>query len=174
MEKHYINKDIYIRDAVFADSEVILSFIKLLAKYEKMEDEVTATLTDIQNRVFRDKKAEVLLAVKEGCGEIGFALYFNNFSTFLGKPGIYVEDVFVLPEFRGAGVGSGFFKFLAIKAVKSDFGRLEWSCLKWNKSALDFYSKIGAKEMSGWTSLRLDKDGIAALSKLEFQGNEDN
>ena len=152
------------RNAVRADVPLVLSFIKELAVYEKMLDEVTATEEILERTLFDEKHAEVFFAMVDGV-EVGFALFFHNFSTFLGKPGLYLEDLYVKPEYRGHGIGKGILKRLASLAVERDCGRLEWSCLDWNKPSIDFYLSLGAQPMDGWKVYRLTGDSLQQLSK---------
>ena len=146
------------------DCGKILDFIKQLAEYEKMSDEVVATEELLQEWIFEKQKAEVIFAL-ENEKEVGFALFFHNFSTFLGRAGIYLEDLFVLPEYRGKGYGKGLLKQLAKIAVERSCGRLEWSCLDWNKPSIDFYLSLGAVPMDEWTVYRLTGDTLIEMSK---------
>lgn len=136
------------------DAGIILDFIRRLADYENMTADVVATEALLQEWIFDKKKAEVLFALEEG-KEVGIALYFYNFSTFLGRAGIYLEDLFVLPEYRGKGHGKALLKKLAAIAVEQGCGRLEWSCLDWNQPSIDFYLSMGAIPMDEWTGYRL-------------------
>lgn len=136
------------------DAALILRFVRALAEYEKLSDEVVATEELLREWIFEKGKAEVLFAVADG-EEVGFALFFHNFSTFLGRAGIYLEDLFVLPEQRGHGYGKALLKHLAAIAVERGCGRLEWSCLDWNKPSIAFYKSMGAAPMDGWTVYRL-------------------
>ncbi|PWM23612.1 MAG: GNAT family N-acetyltransferase [Clostridiales bacterium] len=136
------------------DTGIILDFINRLAEYEHMSDDVVATEALLEEWIFDRKKAQVLFALQEG-KEVGIALYFYNFSTFLGRAGIYLEDLFVLPEYRGKGYGKGLLKKLAAIAVEEGCGRLEWSCLNWNRPSIDFYLAMGAVPMKEWTVYRL-------------------
>ena len=136
------------------DTSLILMFIKELAEYEKMSDDVVATETLLKEWIFEKKKAEVLFAL-EGDKEVGIALFFHNFSTFLGRAGIYLEDLFVLKEYRGKGYGKALLKKLAQIALERGCGRLEWSCLDWNKPSIDFYISLGAKKMDEWSVYRM-------------------
>ena len=136
------------------DTGIILDFINRLAEYEHMSDDVVATEALLEEWIFDRKKAQVLFALQEG-KEVGIALYFYNFSTFLGRAGIYLEDLFVLPEYRGKGYGKGLLKKLAAIAVEEGCGRLEWSCLNWNCPSIDFYLAMGAVPMKEWTVYRL-------------------
>ncbi len=147
-------KSFEIRTAEASDAGKILEFIKLLAEYENMSDQVVATEELIKEWVFEKKKAEVIFAVEDG-KEVGIALYFHNFSTFLGRAGIYLEDLFVLPEFRGRGYGKALLKELARITVERGCGRLDWSCLEWNKPSIDFYLSLGAEVLDDWRTYRL-------------------
>ena len=154
-------------DYRFADKKdcgKILFFIKQLAEYEKMADDVVATEELLEKWIFDNKKAEVIFAM-ENEKEVGFALFFHNFSTFLGRSGLYLEDLFVLPEYRGKGYGKGLLKQLAKIAVERDCGRFEWSCLDWNKPSIDFYLSLGATPMEEWTVYRLSGDALAKMAE---------
>ncbi len=153
-----------IRFAGEEDVPLILRFIKGLAEYEHMSDLVTATEEVLRESLFVRKKAEVVIAELEG-EPVGFALFFHNFSTFLGKPGIYLEDLFVLPEKRGFGLGKLLLSFLARLAVERDCGRLEWWCLDWNKPSINFYKLMGAKPMEEWTVYRVDGNALTDLAE---------
>ena len=142
------------RTATEADTSLILQFIRALAEYEKMLDQVVADEELLADQLFRKKNAEVIFAVEDG-KEVGFALYFHNFSTFLGRAGLYLEDLFVYPEYRGKGYGKAILKRLAAIAVERGCGRLEWACLDWNQPSIDFYRSLGAEPMSDWTVYRL-------------------
>ncbi len=152
------------RFATEADTALILSFVRSLAAYEKMSEEVVATEEILREWIFVKQKAEVLFAMENG-KEVGFALFFHNFSTFLGRAGIYLEDLFVLPEHRGKGYGKAILRQLARIAVERGCGRLEWSCLDWNQPSIDFYLSLDAEPMRGWTVYRLTGDTLAALAK---------
>lgn len=153
-----------IRYAEEKDVSIILSFITELAIYENMLDDVVATEALLQEWIFEKKKAEVILAVEDG-KEVGFALFFHNFSTFLGRAGIYLEDLFVLPEYRGKGYGKALLKKLAGIAVERGCGRLEWSCLDWNKPSIDIYLSFGAQPMDEWTVYRLTGETLIDFAK---------
>lgn len=142
------------RNADESDCALILSFIRALADYEKMSDQVVATESLLKEWIFDKKKAEVIFACEDGT-EVGFALFFHNFSTFLGRAGIYLEDLFVLPDYRGKGYGKALLLKLEETARMRGCGRLEWWCLDWNKSAIDFYRSLGAEPMSEWTTYRI-------------------
>lgn len=156
--------ELTFRYAKRTDSALILRFIKALAEYEKMLDEVIADETTIEEWIFDKQKAEVIFAIADG-REVGFALFFHNFSTFLGRAGIYLEDLFVFPEYRGKGYGKALLKRLAAIAVERKCGRLEWWCLDWNQPSIDFYLSLGAEPMSDWTVYRITGDTLLELSK---------
>ncbi|MDD6090506.1 MAG: GNAT family N-acetyltransferase [Candidatus Limivicinus sp.] len=151
------------RNAERRDTALILRFIKELADYEKMLDEVVADEATLEEWLFDKQKAEVIFAVVDG-REIGFALFFHNFSTFLGHAGIYLEDLYVMPEYRGKGYGKAILKKLASIAVERGCGRLEWWCLDWNKPSIDFYLSLGAEPMSDWTVYRIAGDTLRQLA----------
>lgn len=157
-------KDLTFREAQEKDCGLILYFIKELAAYEKMADEVVATEGLLQEWLFEKKKAEVLFACADG-REIGFALFFHNFSTFLGRAGIYLEDLYILPEYRGRGYGKATLKKLAQTAVSRGCGRLEWWCLDWNRPSIDFYLSLGAKPMDEWTVYRITGDTLTEMAE---------
>ena len=150
------------RFAVPDDTPLILRFIRLLAEYEKMADLVTATEEELRGQLFEEKKAEVIFAVLDG-KEIGFALFFHNFSTFLGRAGLYLEDLYILEEYRGKGYGKALFRELARVAVERGCGRFEWWCLDWNLPSIEFYRSMGARPMDEWTVYRIDGDTLRAL-----------
>lgn len=153
------------RPAAPGDEELMLSFIRALADYEHMTDQVVATPALLREWIFEKKKAEVLFALDEGRA-VGFALFFHNFSTFLGRAGIYLEDLFVLPQERGKGYGKALLKELARIAVERGCGRLEWSCLDWNQPSIDFYTKkMHAVPMEEWTTYRLTGETLAQAAK---------
>ncbi|HFA51133.1 MAG TPA: GNAT family N-acetyltransferase [Bacteroidetes bacterium] len=155
----------HIRPATKADVPTILDFINGLAEYEKLQHEVVATEALLTETLFGEKKtAEVLIAFEDNI-PAGFALFFHNYSTFLGRPGIYLEDLFVNPKFRGKGYGKKLLARLAKIAVERNCGRLEWSVLDWNTPAIDFYKKLGAGPMEGWTTFRLTGDKLNELAK---------
>ena len=146
------------------DVSLILYFIKELARYEKMLDEVIATEENLQEWIFDQKKAEGIFALEDGI-EVGFALFFHNFSTFLGRAGIYLEDLYVKPEFRGKGYGKALLKKLAQTAAERGCGRLEWGGLNWNQPSIDFYLSLGAEPMKDWTVYRIAGDTLARLAE---------
>ena len=146
------------------DTALILQFIKDLAEYEKMSDLVVATPEMLEEEMFEKRKAEVLFVMENG-REVGFALFFHNFSTFLGRAGLYLEDLFVLPEFRGKGYGKATLKKLAQIAVERGCGRFEWWCLDWNRPSIDFYLSLGAEPMSEWTTYRVAGEKLLKLAE---------
>ena len=152
------------RFATEKDTALILDFIKALAEYEKMSGEVVATEELLREWIFEKKKAEVIFAIEDGV-EVGFALFFHNFSTFLGRAGIYLEDLFVKPEYRGHGHGKGLVRELARITVERGCGRLEWACLDWNKPSIDFYLSLGAQPMDEWTTYRLTGDTLRKMAE---------
>ena len=154
------------RSAERKDVPLILEFIRALAEYEHMADQVVADEVTLEEWLFDRRKAEVIFAVLEG-KEVGFALFFHNFSTFLGRAGLYLEDLFVLPEVRGRGVGKAILKHLAALAVERGCGRLEWWCLDWNEPSIAFYRSLGAEPMSDWTVYRLAGDTLRNLAAEE-------
>jgi GNAT superfamily N-acetyltransferase len=153
-----------IRPADTADVPTILQLIRDLATYERAPDEVTATERQLADVLFGEKpSAEVALAFEEDT-PVGFAVFFHNFSTWLGRPGLYLEDLFVKPDARGKGYGRALLVYLAKIARDRGCGRMEWAVLNWNKPAIEFYDKLGAKPMDEWTVFRLTRDGIARLA----------
>ena len=156
----------HFRYAEPADAGLILAFIKELADYEKMADEVIATEELLREWIFEKKKAEVIFALEDG-KEVGFALFFHNFSTFLGRAGLYLEDLFVLPEHRGKGYGKAILQKLAAIALERGCGRMEWWCLDWNQPSIDFYRSLGAEPMSDWTVYRLAGETLRDLAEAD-------
>lgn len=155
-----------IRFAKKEDVSLILQFIKELAEYEKMLDEVIASEELLIEWLFDKEVAEVIFAMEDD-KEVGFALFFHNFSTFLGRAGIYLEDLYVKPEFRGRGHGKSLIKKLAEITIERGCGRLEWWCLDWNQPSIDFYLSIGAEPMKDWTVYRISGDTLEKLGKKE-------
>jgi GNAT superfamily N-acetyltransferase len=152
-----------IRPATEADVPLILTFIRELADYERLSHEVAATEEALRDSLFGERRfAEVLIGYRDG-RPAGFALFFHSFSTFLGKPGMYLEDLYVRPEFRGAGIGRALLVHLARLARERGCGRLEWSVLDWNEPAIGFYKGIGASPVSGWTLYRVTGEALEAL-----------
>ena len=148
------------------DTGLILQFIRELADYEQMLSEVVATEELLEEWIFDKKKAEVLFVMESG-REVGFALFFHNFSTFLGRAGIYLEDLYVRPESRGRGYGKALLKKLASIAVERGCGRLEWWCLDWNEPGIRFYTSLGAVPMDDWTVYRIDGETLKQLAENE-------
>lgn len=155
------------RFATEEDCGKILFFIEGIAKYEKMENEVLNTEELIHEYLFEKKRAEVIF-ILEDKKEVGFMLFFYNYSTFVGRSGMYLEDFFLLPEYRHKGYGKKALKYLASLAVERKCGRMEWVCLNWNQPSIEFYYSIGAIPMSDWTTYRLSEDKIKALSEKDF------
>jgi GNAT superfamily N-acetyltransferase len=153
-----------LRFADVNDVPLILAFIKELADYEKMAQEVVATEEVLRDSLFQRKMAEVVIGEFEN-KPIGFALIFHNFSTFLGKPGIYLEDLYVKPEMRGKGIGKIILAFLAKLAIERKCGRLEWWCLDWNEPSIKFYKQLGAVPMDDWTVYRVDNEALDNLAR---------
>ena len=159
-----MNAEVNFRYAEKNDVALILRFIKELADYEKMSDEVVADEKMLEEWIFDKQKAEVIFALEDN-KEVGFALFFHNFSTFLGKAGIYLEDLYVQPEYRGRGYGKAILKKLASIAVERGCGRLEWCCLDWNKPSIDFYRSLGAEPMDDWTVYRIAGETLTNLAE---------
>jgi GNAT superfamily N-acetyltransferase len=159
--------NINIKSATIEDVPLILTFIKELAEFEKLLHEVTATEDILRETLFGSApKAEVIISYFEN-SPVGFALFFHNFSTFLGKPGIYLEDLYVKPEVRGKGIGKKLLQHLAKLTLERDCGRLEWWVLDWNQQAIDFYRSIGAIAMDEWTVQRMTGDTLKKLAQSE-------
>ena len=163
-EVSMMDSGINFRYAGRNDVPLILRFVKELAEYEKLQDEVVADEKTLEEWLFDRQKAEVIFALEDG-KEVGYALFFHNFSTFLGRAGIYLEDLYVQPEYRGRGHGKGLLKKLASIAVERGCGRLEWSCLDWNRPSIDFYLSLGAQPMSDWTVYRLAGSTLTELAE---------
>ena len=156
-------------EIVFAerkDTEEILSFIRQLAEYEHLLEEVVAEPALLEHWIFDEKKAEVIFAVEDG-EKVGFALFFHNFSTFLGRAGIYLEDLYVKPEYRGRGYGKALLKKLASLAAERGCGRLEWWCLDWNQPSIDFYRSLGAVPMDEWTVYRIAGEKLQEFGRTD-------
>ena len=154
------------RFAQETDTPLILQFIRELADYEHLLDQVVADEATLRDQLFEKRRAEVLFALEDGA-EVGFALFFHNFSTFLGRAGLYLEDLYVRPEHRGKGYGKALFRQLAAIAAERGCGRLEWWCLDWNRPSIDFYKSLGAEPMEDWTVYRLAGE---TLDKLAEEG----
>lgn len=158
-----------IRFAQRGDTALILKFIKKLAEYEAMSNDVVATEKLLEQWIFEKELARVLFIMEDG-EEVGFALFFYNFSTFLGKGGIHLEDLFVLPEYRGKGYGKALLCRVASIALQQGCGRMEWSCLDWNKGSIAFYRSLGAEPLEGWTQYRLSGDTLLAAANMDLGG----
>ncbi|MBM0741647.1 GNAT family N-acetyltransferase [Phormidium sp. CLA17] len=157
-----------IRVAVPGDEATIFSLIQALAEYEKLTDQVTGSAAVLRSHLFGDRPyAEAILADIEGAA-VGFALFFYNYSTFLTKPGIYLEDLFVLPDYRSQGIGKALLIYLAQRAIANDCGRLEWSVLDWNEPAIGFYQRMGADVLPDWRICRVTGD---ALGQMALRGS---
>lgn len=157
-------KELNIRFAEEKDVKLILDFIKELADYEKLLHEVVATEDILRETLFEKKAAEVVIAEHEG-QPIGFALFFHNFSTFLGRPGLYLEDLYIRPEMRGKGYGKTLLAFLAKLAIERKCGRFEWWCIDWNEPSINFYKSIGAEPMDEWTVYRVHNEALTNLAE---------
>ena len=153
-----------IRPAKETEAGLILEFIKKLAAYEKCSDEVVADEQTLYQSLFVEKAAEVVFAEEDGI-VIGFALFFHNFSTFMGRKGLYLEDLFIIPEKRGLGYGKAILKYLANIAVERNCGRMEWICLDWNAPSLAFYRSISAIPMDEWTVQRMKENVVKAFAE---------
>ena len=153
-----------IRPAQPEETGLVLEFIKKLAAYEKCSDEVVADEATLYQSLFVEKAAEVVFAEEDGV-VIGFALFFHNFSTFVGRKGLYLEDLFIIPEKRGLGYGKAILKYLADIAVERNCGRMEWICLDWNTPSLAFYRSIGAFPLDEWTVQRMTEERVKAFAK---------
>ena len=158
-----MSEGISIRFAQPGDEGTILSFIHGLAEYEHMSGDVVATEELLHEWIFEKGKAEVLFAEMDGRA-VGIALFFHSFSTFLGRAGIYLEDLFVLPEYRGKGCGTALLKRLAQITLERGCGRLEWACLDWNQPSIDFYRSLGARPMEEWTTYRLTGETLERMA----------
>lgn len=152
-----------IRKAEREDAALVLEFIKGIAKYEKMENEVEATVELLEEQLFDKGRAEVIFAMEDG-KEVGFALFFHNFSTFVGRGGLYLEDLYVYPEYRGKGYGKALFLELVRIANERKCGRMEWVCLNWNTPSIEFYRSMGAVALDEWTAYRLTEETIGRLT----------
>jgi GNAT superfamily N-acetyltransferase len=155
----------HIRFATEADTPTILGFIRALADYEKLSDACIADEASLKAHLFGARPFAEVLLVEDGGAAAGFALFFHNFSTFLARPGLYLEDLFVDPTQRGKGYGKALLQRLAALAVERGCGRLEWSVLDWNKPSIDFYLSLGAQPMDEWTIYRLEGDALGALAR---------
>ena len=156
---------ILVRKAAIEDASLILGFIKELARFEKAEDEVIATVEDIENNLFSSSTTTEALICTSDNTPIGIAIYFLNFSTWLGKNGLYLEDLYVSPNHRGSGAGKRLLKHLAELAIENNYGRFEWSVLDWNEPAIKFYESIGAKAQDEWVGYRLEGESLSKFAK---------
>lgn len=154
-----------LRFAQESDVELILGLIRGLAEFEKLAHEMVADAETLRRSLFRDRRVAEVVIAEYGEAPAGFALFFHNFSTFLGKPGIYLEDLFITPEFRGKGIGREMLSFLARLAVERNCGRLEWAVLNWNRRAIDFYRSLGAQPLNEWIVYRLTGQELEDLSR---------
>jgi GNAT superfamily N-acetyltransferase len=157
---------LHIREAVPADIHLIHGFILALADYEKLAHEVRADLPTLERHLFGSRPMAEVLIAEHGRVPVGFALFFHNFSTFEGKPGIYLEDLFVNPQMRGLGAGKALLSRLARLVIERECARLEWSVLDWNEPSIKFYKSLGAKPMDEWTVMRVDGDALAVLAEI--------
>lgn len=157
-------KGLKFKIATDQDIPVILDFIKQIAIYEKMLDKVSATEESLKESIFDNNRAEALL-IEFNNEVIGYIIYFFNFSTFVGREGLYLEDLYIKPEYRGNGIGKKSFELLAHIAKENKCERLEWTCLDWNEPSIKFYENIGAKPMNEWIIHRLDKEAIEKINK---------
>ena len=157
--------DVRIRPATIDDTSLILTLIRGLADYERLSHEAVVTEADIRESLFGERPAAEVLVAEVGSEAAGFALFFHNYSTFLGRRGLYLEDLFVFPAYRGQGIGLALMKRLARLAIERQCGRFEWWVLDWNESAIDFYQRLGARAMSDWTVYRLTGEPLARLAR---------
>jgi GNAT superfamily N-acetyltransferase len=160
-----------IRPTTEADVPAILGLVKKLADYERLSHMVVATEDDFRKALFGPRASVEALIAQVGGVSVGFALFFQSFSTFLGRPGLYLEDIFVEPSYRGRGIGKALLKTLAAIARDRDYGRMEWSVLDWNEPAIGFYKKLGAQLMDEWTTCRITGAALAALAEPEKPGS---
>ncbi|MGE5431793.1 MAG: N-acetyltransferase family protein [Syntrophomonadaceae bacterium] len=166
MEKNTI-QELVIKKACKTDTPLIFSFIRQLAEYERMSDEVVATEELLSEVLFGSNPAAEVVLAYYGEEPAGFALYFFNFSTFVGRPGLYLEDLFVKPEMRGKGIGKALLIHLAKIAIEKKCGRFEWSVLDWNEPAINFYKSLGARPMNEWTVFRVDGEKLKNLAEIK-------
>lgn len=157
-------KDFHIREAVREDAGLIFGYIKKMAQYENLTDQVVAEESDILNSIFNKNQAKVLIAEKDN-EPIGFMLYFLTYSTFLGRANLYLEDIYIDEEQRHQGYGKYMFKALAKIAFKEGYYRIDWMCLDWNTKAIGFYKSLGAKHLDDWITFRLEENGIEKLGR---------
>jgi len=155
-------EDFHIRFAEEKDVPIIVALIKELAAYEKLEDKVQANEMLVKDSIFRNKAAEIIIGEYEGA-PVGYAVFFQNYSTFTGRPGMFIEDIYVKPHLRRKGFGEQLFKFMSRLAVKRGYARVEWTCLDWNKPSITFYKKMGAEALPDWTTYRLSGEALRKL-----------
>jgi GNAT superfamily N-acetyltransferase len=165
-----VTESFVIRVAVEEDAPLILQFIRKLAKYERLSHEMVATEEMLQETLFGERKTAEVIIGEYRQSPVGFAIYFHNYSTFLGKPGIYIEDLYVDEEHRGYGFGFALLQYIARLAKERRCGRLEWAVLDWNEPAIQFYKKLGAVAMSDWTVYRLTGDALDRLKETDDGG----
>lgn len=158
-----MNSELKIRQAIAADVPQIFALIQALAAYEKLTHQVTGTIADLQEHLFGERIYAEAIIAEVGTKAVGFALFFPNYSTFLTQPGIYLEDLFVLPAYRRQGIATALLSYLGKLAIERNAGRLEWSVLDWNESAIAFYQKMGATVLPDWRTCRVNQDGLATL-----------
>jgi len=163
MKRIKIDDHIILRPAQKKDTTLIINFIRELAEYEHLTNLLEVDEINLQKYIFRDKMVEVIIAEYDN-EPAGFTLFFNNFSTFLGKPGIYIEDLFVKPEYRGKGLGKHLLSYLAQLVQERKYGRLEWACLNWNEPSIKFYKSQGAQPLDEWTVYRISGENLAKLA----------
>ena len=165
MRRFKVDEHIILRFGGEDDAPLLLEFVRSLAEYEQLLDQVEATVEGLRGSVFREKMAEVVFCEYDG-SPAGFALFFHNYSTFLGRPGIYIEDIFVKPGHRGRGLGKLLLRFVAGIAAERNCGRLEWACLDWNEPSIAFYKSQGARPLDEWTTYRVTGDALRQLALL--------
>jgi GNAT superfamily N-acetyltransferase len=158
--------ELRIRGAAIADCPLILQFIRELAEYEKLSDKVVATVDDLRKHLFGETEQARVIIAELDRAPVGFALFFSNFSTFLGQPGLYLEDLFVRPAWRGRGIGRALLRAIAQTAQERNCGRIEWAVLDWNRPAIDFYRSLGAVQLDNWLLNRVSGDALKKLADL--------
>src|SRR5467141_3585103 len=163
---------VQIRDATISDVPMILQLIRDLATYERAPNDVIATEQGLQEVLFGEQPSAKVVMIFESEEAVGFAVYFFNFSTWLGRPGLYLEDLFIRPSLRGKGYGRALLERLALIAQERGCGRMEWAVLDWNDPAIQFYKKLGAEPMNEWTVFRLTEEGIARLAQSQTGAGE--
>ncbi|MBU2897461.1 GNAT family N-acetyltransferase [Vibrio hepatarius] len=157
-------KNISIREAYIEDTQIILQFVKELATYEKAQQEVKTTLVELEESLFSEHSTAHAIICMANDKPVGFAVYFYNFSTWLGKNGLYLEDLYVSPEYRNLGAGKAILKYLANLALQKNCGRFEWSVLDWNQPAIDFYHSVGAVAQDEWITYRLSGERLTSFA----------